>query len=209
MLQRNIYQLYKLIVPANDDLHVLSQRKPTMTTFTTPEQFVAANKANVETVLSLANSTIARAERLTTLNLNTAHSVLEESAASTKTLLASKNPQELVDLHATLAQPIVEKVFAYASNVYAIAAEGQQEVSKLFEAQIAELNKNFAIALDNAAKSALPGSEPVFAAARSAVEQANTVYDNITKAAKQVAETAEANVAAATSATLKAVSAKK
>lgn len=180
-----------------------------MTTFTSPEQFVAANKANVETVLSLATSTIARAERLSALNLNTAHAVLEDSAASAKTLMATKNPQELVDLHATLAQPIVEKVFAYASSVYAIAAEGQQEVSKLFEAQIAELNKNFEIALDNAAKSAPPGSEPAFAAARSAVEQVNSVYDNLAKAAKQVAETAEANVAAATSATLKAVSPKK
>lgn len=180
-----------------------------MTTFTSPEQFVAANKANVETVLSLANSTIARAERLAALNLNTAHAVLEDSAANTKTLLSSKNPQELADLHATLAKPIVEKVFAYASDVYAIAAEGQQEVSKLFEAQIAELNKNFSIALDNAAKSALPGSEPMFAAVRSAAEQAGSVYDNISKAAKQVAETAEANVAAATSATLKAVGVKK
>lgn len=186
-----------------------SQRKPTMTTFTTPEQFVAANKANVETVLSLANSTIARAERLSALNLSTAHSVLEDSAASAKTLLATKNPQDLVDLHASLAKPIVEKVFAYASDVYAIAAEGQQEVSKLFEAQIAELNKNFALALDNAAKSAPAGSEPAFAAARSAVEQVSNVYDNISKAAKQVAETAEANVAAATSATLKAVGAQK
>ena len=39
------------------------------------------------------------------------------------------------------------------------------------------------------------------------IAAANSAYDSVTKAAKQVAEIAEANVAAATSATVKAVSA--
>ena len=180
-----------------------------MTTFTTPEQLAAANKANLDTVLTLANSTIARAERLTALNLNTARAVLEDSAASSKTLLATKTPQDLVGLHASLVQPIVDKAVAYARNVYAIATEGQQEVSKLFETQIAELNKNFATALETAAKSAPAGSEAVFAAAKTALDNATSVYGSVTKAAKQVADTAEANVTAATNAAIKAVSGKK
>ena len=43
------------------------------------------------------------------------------------------------------------------------------------------------------------------AAVNSAIAAANSAYDSMNKAAKQVAEIAEANVAAATNATVKAV----
>ena len=43
--------------------------------FTTPEQFAAANKATVDSLLSLANTALASAERIAALNLNTAHIV--------------------------------------------------------------------------------------------------------------------------------------
>ncbi|MDR1661363.1 MAG: phasin family protein, partial [Azoarcus sp.] len=72
-----------------------------MSTFN-PEQFAAANKANIETLLSLTNSAFANAERLAALNLNTARSVLEDSVSSTKALLGTKDVQELVSLQASL-----------------------------------------------------------------------------------------------------------
>lgn len=178
-----------------------------MTTFTTPEQFAAANKANIEGLLTLANSAFARAERLAALNLNTARSALEDGVASTKTLLAAKNPQELINLQATLTRPTMDKAVAYARSVYEIVAEGQQEVAKLFKAQFDEANKAFAVALDKAAKSAPAGSESAFAAVKSAFSTANSIYENVSKAAAQASEIAEANVAAATDATVKAVSA--
>jgi hypothetical protein len=84
----------------------------TMTVFATPEQFAAANKANIETLLTLANSAFANAERLAALNLNTARSVLEDGVANAKALLAVKDVQELVNLQAALAQPLVEKAVA-------------------------------------------------------------------------------------------------
>jgi phasin family protein len=180
-----------------------------MATFTTPEQFATVNKANVETLLNLANSAFAKAERLAALNLNTARSALEDGAANVQALLAVKDVQALVSLQASLAQPMIEKTVAYARSVYEIVSEGQAEVAKLFEAQIAEFNKAFTSALDQAAKSAPAGSEPVFAAVKSALASANGAYENVSKAAKQAAETVEANVSAATTATVKAVSAKK
>jgi phasin family protein len=177
-----------------------------MTNFAAPEQFAAANKANIETVLTVANAAFASAERLAALNLNTARSVLEDGVANTKALLAVKDVQELVNLQAALAQPIVEKAVAYARSVYEITSQSQEELSKLFEAQVAELNKGVATALDTAAKSAPAGSDVAVAAVKSAIAAANSAYDSMSKAAKQVAEIAEANVAAATNATVKAVS---
>jgi len=176
-----------------------------MTQFNAPEQFAAANKASIEVLMTLANAAFASAERLAALNMNTARALLEDSVATTKTLMAAKDVQELVSLQSTLAQPSVEKVVAYARNLYEISAQSQEEFSKLFEGQFAEVNKNVAAALDKAAKSAPAGSDVAVAAVKSAIAAANSAYDSMNKAAKQVAEIAEANVAAATSATVKAV----
>ena len=177
-----------------------------MSNFIAPEQFAASNKANVETMLTLANAAFASAERLTALNLNTARSIMEDGVANTKAMLAVKDVQELMNLQTSLAQPIVEKAVAYARSVYEITSQSQEEMGKVFEGQVAEMNKGVASALDKAAKSAPAGSDVAVAAVKSAIAAANSAYDSMSKAAKQVAEIAEANVAAATNATVKAVS---
>lgn len=173
--------------------------------FNTTEQFTAANKANVEALLNLANTAFASAERFAALNLNTARSLLEDSVANTKALLAVKDIQELVNLNTTLTQPSVEKAVAYSRSIYEIAAQTQEEISKIVEAQFTEANKTVASALDQAAKNAPAGSDVAVAAVKSAIAAANSAYDSLSKAAKQVAEMTEANVAAATNATVKAV----
>lgn len=177
-----------------------------MSLFATPEQFTAANKANVEVLLSIANTSFASAERLAALNLNTARTLLDESISNTKSLLSAKDVQELMSLQSSLAQPLVEKIVAYNRSIYEIASQSQEEISKLFESQIAEVNKSLTSTLDKAAKSAPAGSDVAVAAVKSAIAAANSAYDSVSKAAKQVAEIAEANVAAATNATVKAVS---
>lgn len=173
--------------------------------FNTPEQFATTNKASVEALLNLANTAFASAERIAALNLNTARSLLEDSVSNTKALLGAKDIQELIALQTTLAQPAVEKAVAYSRSLYEIAAQTQEEISKVVEAQFTETNKNVASVLDKAAKNAPAGSDVAVAAVKSAIAAANSAYDSISKAAKQVAEIAEANVAAATSATVKAV----
>jgi phasin family protein len=173
--------------------------------YAVPEQIASANKANVESLLTLANTAFASAERLAALNLNTARTVLEDAVSTAKTLMGAKDIQELVTLQSTLAQPSLEKAVAYSRSVYEIATQTQEELTKVFEGQYAEINKNVSAVLDKAAKSAPAGSDVAVAAVKSALAAANSAYDSINKAAKQVAEIAEANVAAATSATVKAV----
>jgi len=175
--------------------------------YTTPEQFAGANKANVETLLTIANTAFASAERLAALNLNTARTLLEDSVNNAKSLLAVKDVQELVGMQAALAQPAFEKAVAYSRSIYEIATQTQEEFSKIFDSQYVELNKNVSTVLDKAVKNAPAGSDVAVAAVKSALAAANSAYETMNKAAKQVAEMAEANVAAATSATVKAVGA--
>jgi len=178
-----------------------------MTNFATPEQFSAANKATVDSLLALANTAFASAERIAALNLHTARAVIEDSVANTKALLGAKDAQEAIALQASIAQPNVEKAVAYSRSVYEIAAQTQEELTKVVEVQFNEFNKNVAGLLDKVSKTAPAGSDVAVAAVKSAIAAANSAYDSLNKAAKQVAEIAEANVAAATNATVKAVSA--
>jgi phasin family protein len=171
----------------------------------TTEQFATANKATVETLLTVANTAFASAERLAALNLNTARAMLEDSVANAKALLGVKDVQQLIAMQTTLAQPAVEKAVAYSRSVYEIATQTQEELTKVVEGQFSEINKNVSVALDKAVKNAPAGSDVAVAAVKSAIAAANSAYDSMTKAAKQVAEIAEANVAAATTATVKAV----
>ncbi len=175
--------------------------------YATPEQLASANKANIETLLTIANTAFASAERLAALNLNTARTLLEDSVNAAKALLAAKDLQELVSVQGSLTQPAFEKVIAYARSLYEIASQTQDEFSKIFDSQYVELNKNVVSTLDKVAKNAPAGSDVAVAAVKSALAAANSAYETMNKAAKQVAEMAEANVAAATSATVKAVGA--
>jgi phasin family protein len=175
--------------------------------YNAPEQLASANKTNIESLLTFANTAFASAERLAALNLNTARNLLEDTVSNAKTLMGAKDIQELMNIQAAIAQPTVEKAVAYSRSLYEIATQTQEELTKVFEAQFAEANKTMTSALDNAVKNAPAGSDVAVAAVKSAIAAANSAYDSMTKAAKQVAEIAEANVAAATSATVKAVSA--
>ena len=148
-----------------------------MTKFAAPSSSFAASKANIETMLNQANAAFAKAERLTALNLNTARSVLETVSPTPRPCWPSGSAG-LVKLQASLTQPLVEKAVAYARSVYEIASEGQEEFSKVFETQLAELNKFFVTSLDQAAKSAPAGSEPMFAAAKQAIATASNAYDS-------------------------------
>ncbi|MBS1198633.1 MAG: phasin family protein [Proteobacteria bacterium] len=173
---------------------------------TSPEQFATANKAAVDSMLSLANTALASAERIAALNLNTARSVLEDSVSGAKAIMGAKDAQEAITIQASLAQPNVEKAVAYSRSVYEISAQTQEEVTKMLEAQFGDFQKQIANLLDKASKSAPAGSDVAVAAVKSAIAAATSAFDNMNKAAKQVAEIAEANVAAATNATVKAVS---
>jgi phasin family protein len=169
------------------------------------EKFASANKANVETMLTIANTAFASAERLAALNLNTARSFLEDSAANVKALLGAKDAKEVIAVQTTLAQPSMEKVVAYSRSVYVIASETHGELSKVVEAQVSDLNKNVETVIDKALKNAPAGSDVAMSSVKSAIAAANSAYDSMTKAAKQAGEIAEANVTAATNAVVNAV----
>jgi phasin family protein len=166
--------------------------------YVTPEQIQAANKANVEAVLSLAATQFAAFEKFANLNANAVKTAFEDTLSNTRALLGAKDVQEFVNLQSSLAQPSIEKAIAYSKSAYEVATETNAEMSKMTEKRIAEWNENFVSMLDKATKNAPAGSDVAVAAVKSMLAAANSAYDNFNKVAKQATEIAEANVNAAT-----------
>lgn len=169
--------------------------------YLTPEQIASANKAGLETVLSLASSQFASLERLATLNFNAAKSAFEDGIGRAKALLNAKDAQEYFSLNSSATQPAVEKAIAYSRSVYEVTAQSQSELVKFVEARAAEFNKNLVGILEKVSKNAPAGSDVAIAAVKSALVAASTAYDSLNKVAKQATEIAEANFTAATTAT--------
>jgi len=166
--------------------------------YVTPEQIQAANKANVEAILSLAASQFAAFEKFANLNTNAVKTAFEDTLSNARTLLGAKDVQEFVSLQSGLAQPTIEKAIAYSKSAYEVATEANAEMSKMAEKRIAEWNENFVSMLDKATKNAPAGSDVAVAAVKSMLAAANSAYDNFNKVAKQATEIAEANVNVAT-----------
>ena len=162
------------------------------------EQFTAANKATVYSLLAVANTALASAERIAALNLDTARSALEDTVSGVQSVIGAKDPQAALAAQSSLAHPAVEKAVAYGRSVYEITTQTQQELTKMVEAQIGSFQKSVAGMLEMAAKSAPVGSEGAVTAIQSAIAAANSAFGNMNAVTKQFADAAQANIAALT-----------
>jgi phasin family protein len=170
--------------------------------FTLQDQVSNATKANFEAQLAFINTLTSKAfegvEKLIDLNLNAARATVEESSATTKQLLAAKDPQEFFSLSVAQAQPNAEKALTYARHVAGIASSTQAELAKATEAQIAEVTRKVSTLVDDVTKHAPAGSENAIAIVKSFIGNANAGYEQLTKTTKQAIEVLESNLANAT-----------
>ncbi|QJD93990.1 phasin family protein [Duganella dendranthematis] len=171
--------------------------------FSIPEQFSNATKANFEAQFAifstLTNKAFEGVEKFVDLNLTAAKASLEETSATTKQLLAAKDPQEFFSLATAQAQPNAEKTIAYGRHLATIASTTGAEFSKAAENQIAETNRKVISLVDEVSKNAPAGSENAVALFKSAIGNATAGYEQFTKTAKQAVESLETNVNAAVS----------
>lgn len=164
---------------------------------TVPEQISAFGKAQVETALRFATIAAEGTEKLLDLQIRNTKAAFNEGVKNAKALAEVKDFSELPTLAGAHFQPGIDKAAAYARSVYEVATNTQSGISALLEEQVAEFNRNVTVALDAALKSAPAGSESAVAAAKSVIGTANSVYESIAKASKQLSAMTEANVAAA------------
>jgi phasin family protein len=170
----------------------------------TPEQFVAAQKAQFDTLFGLTHKAFEGVEKLVELNLQVARATLTEAAEATQAAMSVKDVQQLMALQAGMLQPAAEKAAAYNRHLYDIMAGTNAEVSKVAEATVSETQARVLALVDTAVKNAPAGSESAVAMMKSAVTAANNAFESVHKATKQATEVAEANFQTLTSQAVKA-----
>jgi len=173
-------------------------------TLLTPEQFAAAQKANLEALFGLTNKAFEGIEKLVELNLQVVKSTIEESKDHVQRTLSAKDAQELLAVQAAITQPVAEKVLSYGRHLYEIASATQAEFATFAEERYGESQARVQALVDNVAKNAPAGSETAVAVMKSAITAANTTYETVHKATKQAVEIAESNFNAAATAATKA-----
>ena len=159
----------------------------------TPEQLLAAQKANMETLFGLTQKAFEGVEKLVELNVQATKAALSESASNVQAVMSVKDAQELLALQASLMQPLAEKAAAYSRQLYEIASGTSAEFAKAAEGQAADAQHKFMAVVDNMAKNAPAGSEAAVAVMKNAVSAATNAMESVQKAVKQASEMAESN----------------
>jgi phasin family protein len=160
----------------------------------TPEQVIAANKANLETLVGLTNKAFAGVEQLIELNLAAAKAAMSDSQQQAQAALSVKDAQQLLALQASLFQPLAEKAVAYNRHLYEIASSTSTDFTKAYEAKVLEAQRAFNDLVDNMAKNAPAGSETAVAAFKTAVSAGNNALESVQKAVKQASDLTQAQV---------------
>ena len=170
------------------------------------DKISALNKKHVETALHAAQLAFDSIEKLTRLNIEAAKVLLQEGIASARTLASVTDVQQMNQWRDVQAQAGADKVLGYSRNVYEITFKAQAELGALLEQSLLDLGREMRDWVEAALKSSPVGhSEATAAAAKAAMANAQSMIEGISKAAKQAAGYADANVRAAATATAEAV----
>jgi phasin family protein len=171
-------------------------KETTMNNFNA-DQFVSAQKANLEAAAGLSQTAFAGFERLVELNMAAGKAAVGESFTNVQGLLTAKTPQDLLAAQAALVQPAFEKSVSYGRHLYDIASSTGAEFTKAVEEKMAESQAAVKNLVETNLKNAPAGSDAAVAAIKTAFEASQTAAETLKKVAKQAADTAEANFKAA------------
>ena len=170
----------------------------------TPEQLVAAQKANLETLSSLTNQALQSIEKLVELNMHIAKQSLSDSMTSAKKALEIKDIQQLLAHQAETVQPMAEKIMAYSRHLYDLAHETQNNFTQSAEKELQAGQQKINALVEEWTQNAPAGSDTAVQAMKQAIASANNVYESSQKAIKYAVQVAQTNLNTATDTVMKA-----
>ncbi|GIZ50021.1 phasin family protein [Noviherbaspirillum aridicola] len=159
--------------------------------FLNKDQISETARSNFESQISLyadfTSKALENLEKLVTLNLTASRASLEEAASATRQILGAKDPQELMSLVAAQARPNIDKAVSYGGHLVNIAASMQTEMGKLAEAQVSRFGQRFNGIVEEAARNA-PTGDNMAAFFKSALDKANSNYEQFARGTRQATE---------------------
>jgi phasin family protein len=165
------------------------------------ELFSTAIKTSLESQLALfktlTDAAFTSVEEIIDLNIDTAKAGLAEATVSAKQLMQATDPQEWLSCACGRMNGNLENGLAFTRQMANIAFKAQGKFSDEMETRVSEATRKALTMYDSAARNAPAGSQSAIVLMKSAIDQANTRYGQFSKAARQVADLINGQMAAA------------
>src|SRR4051794_20196875 len=116
------------------------------------DQFAAANEAAINQITHFAQLSLVNLERFAQLGLGAARENVEQATAHAQAIAGAKDVHEVIALNSAALEPVMKRAYAYSRTAYEAAAETNNEVKRVLEAQAAEYNRAAVTALEEAFK---------------------------------------------------------
>ena len=172
---------------------------------TTPN-YAALNKIQLQSAMQTFMIAFGTWEMLFKLNVEATKSLLQDAPASVQGLSAIRDAAGLSAWTSEQWRAGAEKLSGYSRNVYEIFGQTSGSLGNLLEQTLLNTNAEIVELLDEVLKvSTGPQQEATAVAAKAAMANAKSVIEGISKAVRQTAGYADANVRAAAAATAEAV----
>jgi len=170
------------------------------------EKFAALNKKQWDAAVQVFQIGFGAWEMFMKLNVEAAKSLMQEAVASVRTLNSVRDVEGLSAWSAGQLSSGVDKLSGYSRNVYDIGGQAGRQLADILEQTLLDNTQDMMELVDLALRSSsMPQQEATAAAAKTAMENARSVIEGISKAVRQTAGFADANVRAAAAATAEAV----
>lgn len=148
----------------------------------TPEQMMAAHKANVQALVGMTRQAFTGMEQLMELNLSLTKTVLADAHQLSLDSLTVKDSQELLALQTSLLAPMTQKIMAYQQELAHMAQSLGGDLGHQAQAQIAQGQAQFQQWLATSSPSDANGGESMFNAFKAAVDTGTRAMETIQQA---------------------------
>jgi phasin family protein len=151
----------------------------------TPEQIIAANKANLETLNSLSKNAFVGVEKLLELNLQVVKTVIHEQLEHMQSTASVKDVQTLLSMQAEFLQPFAEKMTSYSLHLQNISNETQAALIATTQEDIEVRSTKIKNLVTEISSTAPLSGEQIGLSVKQAITNANQVYEYSQNAIKQ------------------------
>jgi phasin family protein len=170
------------------------------------DKFVALNKTQAETGFMMVRIGFETLEKLARLNLEAAKLLFQEGVETVQAAATVKDAGQFLAIGNGVGSGSANKLLGYSRNVYEITASAGAEIGELLEQRLLESAQEMLSWVDEGLKGSPFGQpEGVTTATKAAMANAASIIEGISKATRQAASYADANVRATAAATAEAV----
>ena len=161
--------------------------------YNAPEQFLAAQRALLDTTHHVGLRAIEGASKLFELNAEVARATLNRTAEQLRTALSADAARPVEANPAALVQPALERVAAYSKRAYGIVSSTNDDIVSLLQRHAAGVQQAAVSTVEGTTEQAAAAVVPAVAdtgnAAKQSIDTAQAAFEQVTAAATAATKT--------------------